>query len=134
MRFASNNLIIPTRKLNWLTNLRDANVPAEYTLRNIKAKIIKEFLNIIILMEMTKRENISGYDIIDLVNIKFSEPLSPGTVYSTLYAIERKGLIYGETDGRKTVYKLTQKGLNIIEDLKKSKDELAEMCKKIYID
>lgn len=133
MHFASNNFIIPTRKLNWLTNIRDANVPAEYTLRNIKTKIIKEFLNIFILMEMTKRESISGYDVIDLVNIKFSEPLSPGTVYSTLYAIERKGLIYGETDGRKTVYKLTQKGQDVIEVLKSSQQELAEVCKKIYI-
>jgi DNA-binding PadR family transcriptional regulator len=125
--------MFPARKLNWLTNLQEANMPPEYTLRNIKTKIIKEFLNIFILMEMTKRESISGYDVIDLVNIKFSEPLSPGTVYSTLYAIERKGLIYGETDGRKTVYKLTQKGQDVIEVLKSSQQELAEVCKKIYI-
>ncbi len=83
-------------------------------------------------MEMSKRESISGYDIIDLVNLKFSESMSPGTVYSTLYAIERKGLIYGETDGRKTVYKLTEKGHVAMETIRHSKNVLSAVCDKIY--
>ncbi len=115
-----------------MTGPQNASIPTEFTVKEIKAKLVKEFLNIIILMEMTKRENIGGYDIIDLVNLKFSEPISPGTVYSTLYSIERKGLIYGETDGRKTVYKLTDKGLNVVENLKMSKEILSEICKKLY--
>ena len=83
-------------------------------------------------MEMKKRENISGYDVIDLVNLKFSESISPGTVYSTLYAMERKGLIYGETDGRKTVYKLTEKGHLAMDTIRKSKNMLIDVCKRIY--
>jgi DNA-binding PadR family transcriptional regulator len=115
-----------------LTGPQNCNIPTEFTLKEIKTKLVKDFLNILVLLEMTKRENISGYDIIDLVNIKFSEPISPGTVYSTLYSIERKGLIYGETDGRKTVYKLTEKGLIVVGTLKKSKAQFAEICSKIY--
>ena len=115
-----------------MTDFKNDDLPIEYSLKFIKARIIKEFLNIIVLLELTKRESISGYDIIDLVNLKFSESISPGTVYSTLYAIERKNLIYGETDGRKTVYKLTKKGEVVLEIIRKSQNDLAMVCKKIY--
>ncbi|XHH09698.1 MAG: PadR family transcriptional regulator [Candidatus Bathyarchaeia archaeon] len=115
-----------------MSKLQNINLPAEYTLEAIKSKIIREFLNVIILIEMTKRESISGYDIIDFISIKFSEAISPGTVYSTLYAIERKGLIYGENDGRKTVFKLTEKGQAAMETIQNSKHVFANICKKIY--
>ena len=115
-----------------MTGPQNGDIPTEFTIKEIKTKLVKELLNILVLIEMTKRESISGYDIIDLVNQKFSEPLSPGTVYSTLYNIERKGLIYGETDGRKTVYKLTEKGVMVVETLKKSKNQLADVCQKVY--
>lgn len=115
-----------------MTGFKNDGLPAEYSLKFIKGRIVKEFLNIIVLLELTKRESISGYDIIDLVNLKFSESISPGTVYSTLYAIERKDLIYGETDGRKTVYKLTEKGQAVLAVIKNSEKDLAEVCRKIY--
>jgi DNA-binding PadR family transcriptional regulator len=115
-----------------LSDLPNVNFSDEYTVSAIKTRIIHQLLNIIILIEMTKREWISGYDIIELVNSKFQEPLSPGTVYSTLYAIERKGLIQGKTDGRKTLYQLTEKGENVIEILKNSEKVLTEICQKIY--
>ncbi|MGD6934392.1 MAG: PadR family transcriptional regulator [Candidatus Bathyarchaeia archaeon] len=115
-----------------MAKLQNINLPPEYTLAAIKTRIVREFLNVIILLEMEKHESISGYDIIDLVNLKFSESISPGTVYSTLYAIERKGLIVGETDGRKTVYKLTEKGQLAMESIKNSKNILSDVCRKIY--
>jgi DNA-binding PadR family transcriptional regulator len=115
-----------------LTNTQNVNLPQEYTLDAIKTRLVREFLNVIILIEMGKRDYISGYDVIDLVTLKFSEPLSPGTVYSTLYAIERKGLIYGESDGRKTVYKLTEKGQATMETIRNSKNVLTDICQKIY--
>jgi DNA-binding PadR family transcriptional regulator len=115
-----------------LKNLQSDDLPAEFMLKEIKTRIIKDFLNIMILLQMTKCDGVSGYDIIDLINLKFSESISPGTVYSTLYAVERKGLIYGETDGRKTVYKLTPKGQAVAETLRNSQKELADVCKKIY--
>lgn len=115
-----------------MTDKRNSGLPQEFTLEAIKTRLIREFLNVIILIEMTKRETISGYDIIDLVKLKFSEPLSPGTVYSTLYAIERKGLIYGVSDGRKTVYKLTEKGQAVMDTILGSKKMLTDICQKIY--
>jgi len=115
-----------------LTKTSNANIPADYTLKEIRSRIIKELLNLIIILEMEKRESLSGYDIIDLVKEKFDETISPGTAYSTLYAIERKGLIYGESDGRKTLYTLTEKGKAAASVIRTSQKEIAGICLKIY--
>lgn len=85
-----------------------------YTPKDIETRVVKSFLDILILIEMKKQSNISGYDITSFVNDRFGGILSPGTVYATLYAIQRKGLIEGKTDGRKTVYTLTEKGNDVV--------------------
>ncbi len=90
-----------------------------YSPKDIETRVVKNFLDILILIEMKKESNLSGYDVTAFVNSKFGGVLSPGTVYATLYSIERKGLIEGEYDGRKTVYKLTPKGQQVITDMMK---------------
>ena len=85
-----------------------------YTPKDIETRVVKSFLDILILIEMKKQNNLSGYDVTAFVNNKFGGILSPGTVYANLYSMERKGLIHGESDGRKTVYSLTEKGNNVI--------------------
>jgi DNA-binding PadR family transcriptional regulator len=95
----------------------DENQPkfvSGYTPKDIETRVVKSFLDILILIEMKKQNNISGYDITSFVNDRFGAILSPGTVYATIYAIERKGLITGKSDGRKTVYALTEKGNDVI--------------------
>lgn len=87
---------------------------AGYTPKDIETRVVKSFLDILILIEMKKQSNISGYDITSFVNDRFGGILSPGTVYATLYTIERKGLIEGKSDGRKTVYALTEKGKDVV--------------------
>jgi DNA-binding PadR family transcriptional regulator len=84
-----------------------------YTPKDIETRVIKSFLDILILIEM-KKQNLSGYDLTAFVNNKFGGILSPGTVYATLYSMERKGLIKGESDGKKTSYSLTEKGIDVI--------------------
>jgi DNA-binding PadR family transcriptional regulator len=85
-----------------------------YSQREIETRIVKNFLDIIILIEMKKQSGLSGYDVIGFVNETFGGMLSPGTVYATFYSIERKGLIKGVSEGRKTVYKLTDEGQEVI--------------------
>jgi DNA-binding PadR family transcriptional regulator len=89
-------------------------MPSGYSPKDIETRVVKNFLDILILIELKKQTNLSGYDVTAFVNNKFGGILSPGTVYATIYAIERKGLIVGELDGRKTVYKLTEKGQEVI--------------------
>lgn len=101
-----------------MSNIAESNnqdtAVSGYTPKDIETRVIKTFLDILILIEMKKQTNISGYDITSFVNDRFGGILSPGTVYATLYAIERKGLIEGKVEGRKTVYQLTPKGNSVV--------------------
>lgn len=105
-----------------------------YTPKDIEIRVVKSFLDILILIEMKKQDNISGYDITSFVNDRFGGILSPGTVYATLYAIERKGLIEGKSDGRKTVYTLTQKGNDVVASMMQNfHKEMGEFVSKFLV-
>jgi DNA-binding PadR family transcriptional regulator len=105
-----------------------------YTPKDIETRVVKSFLDILILVEMKKQSNISGYDITSFVNERFGGILSPGTVYATLYAIERKGLIHGQSDGRKTVYALTETGKKVVTSIMQNlPQEMGEFVK-IFFD
>ncbi len=45
--------------------------------------------------------------------------LSPGTAYSSLRKLEKKGLVEGYSNGKKTVYKLTDMGKLAVEEMLK---------------
>ena len=105
-----------------------------YTPKDIETRVIKSFLDILILIEMKKHSNLSGYDVTAFVNNKFGGILSPGTVYATLYSMERKGLIKGESDGRKTVYSLTEKGNDVITSMMKNfNKEMTDFVRKFLM-
>ncbi len=91
-----------------------------YSPKDIETRVVKNFLDILILVEIKKHGNLSGYDITAFVNERFGGVLSPGTVYATVYSMERKGLIEGMSDGRKTVYKLTDDGEDVMSLMIKS--------------
>ncbi|MDW8023152.1 MAG: PadR family transcriptional regulator [Nitrososphaerota archaeon] len=92
-------------------------------LRDIHERIIKSFMDIIILAEL-RNGPISGYDVISLIHNKFNLLVSSGTVYSLLYSLERNGLIQGTWDERKRVYKLTDKGAKTIETILNANDKI----------
>jgi DNA-binding PadR family transcriptional regulator len=100
-------------------NQKQPDYISGYTPKDIETRVIKSFLDLLILIEMKKQNHLSGYDITAFVNSKFRGALSPGTVYATLYSIERKGLIKGESDGRKTVFTLTEKGNEVVTSMMK---------------
>lgn len=56
----------------------------------------------------------------------------PGTVYMTMYAMERRGLISGKPNGKKTTYSLTVKGERALEAIKASGMELVEFMKCVF--
>ncbi len=105
-----------------------------YSQKDLEKRIVKSFLDILILVEMTKQTTLSGYDVTSFVNNKFGGILSPGTVYATLYSMERKGLIKGTSDGKKTVYKLTERGNEITVPLKNEYNlQMTDFIKKFLI-
>lgn len=92
-------------------------------LRKMHERIIKNFMDIIILAELRKGP-MSGYDVISFIHNKFDLLVSSGTVYSLLYSLERNGLIEGLWDERKRVYRLTEKGAKTIEAILSVNDKI----------
>jgi len=92
-------------------------------LRKMHERIIKNFMDIIILAEL-RNGPMSGYDVISFIHNKFHLLVSSGTVYSLLYSLERNGLIEGTWDERKRVYRLTDKGSKTIETILSANDKI----------
>ncbi|MEM3770245.1 MAG: PadR family transcriptional regulator [Candidatus Bathyarchaeia archaeon] len=92
-------------------------------LKKIHERIIKNFMDIIILAEL-RNGSMSGYDVISFIHNKFHLLVSSGTVYSLLYSLERNGLIEGTWNERKRVYKLTEKGVKTIETILSANDKI----------
>ena len=84
----------------------------------MEKRILTNFMDLIILSIL--RYNglpLGGYDIIRILHREFSFLPNPGTVYSHLYSMERKGLLKSTENGRKRVYSLTREGKEYIETL-----------------
>jgi len=92
-------------------------------LKKMHERIIKNFMDIIILAEL-KDGPLSGYDVISFIHTKFHLLVSSGTVYSLLYSLERNGVIEGTWNERKRVYRLTDKGKRTIETLLNANDKI----------
>jgi DNA-binding PadR family transcriptional regulator len=94
-------------------------------------KIVKDFLDIIILARLRNAELLSGYEIMGLIHQKLGFLISSGTVYSLLYSMERKGLIKGELTDGKRVYALTDQGKSVIDAILGSKEELLRFVRSL---
>jgi len=82
----------------------------------MQERIVKSFLDVIMLEELRKEPK-SAYDLIGFIHKRFHLLLSSGTVYATLYSMERDGLIQGTWSQRKRVYGLTDNGKKTIQSL-----------------
>lgn len=85
-----------------------------------KDKIVTAYLDGIILCQL-KNNQLSGYGLLKIINERLKISLSAGTMYSTLFYLEREGFIEGTSDERKRVYQLTEDGKNAIDVLSNSK-------------
>jgi DNA-binding PadR family transcriptional regulator len=86
-------------------------------------RFLKEFMDIVIMAKMKQGET-SGYDILTYFHGRFDLLVSPGTVYSVLYSMERKGLIKAQGVDRKRIYTLTTKGEATIKAIQESSEVL----------
>jgi DNA-binding PadR family transcriptional regulator len=93
---------------------------------------VKSYLDVLILVEMKKQTCLTGYDVIEFVNKKSGEMISPGTVYSTLYLIERKVFIKGDWNGRKTIYTLTKTGKIVASKINGSRKEMVPFIESFF--
>ena len=100
--------------------------------KEIKTRIVKNFLDIIILQELEHKSGLGGYDIMMIAHNKFGTMISSGTVYMVLYALQRKGLVNSLQDSKRTFYELTDKGLKVLDSFKESKEALTEFMKSFF--
>lgn len=96
----------------------------ENVVEELETRIVRTFLDVIVLQVLKEKSSASGYDIILFLDKRFGKMLSSGSVYAAIYAIQRRGLITGVTEARKTKYKLTEKGEETLNIIRKSEEEL----------
>ena len=99
-------------------------------LKKMHERIIKNFMDIIIMTEL-RNGSLSGYDVISYIHNKFNLLVSSGTIYSLLYALERKDLIEGIWDERKRTYKLTEKGQKQIQTILNAHEKINNLITNI---
>ena len=97
----------------------------------MRRRIIKNFMDILVLMEMRKHP-LSGYDVMRLIHNRFDAMVSPGTIYNMLYSLERDGLIKGVENQRKRVYSLTEKGEQSIKIMAKANKEIQDFLRSAF--
>lgn len=105
--------------------------PQSIVAREFYERLIKSFMDVIVLKELKNGNPISGYDMIALIQKRFHILVSSGTVYSLLYSMERNGLIEGMMTSRKRVYRLTEKGKETLENISDFSNEIPLFIKSI---
>jgi DNA-binding PadR family transcriptional regulator len=100
-------------------------------LDQIRGRTVKNFMDMVILMELGKHE-MSGYDFISFFSDRFHLLLSSGTVYSNLYLLERSGLVQGKCSRGKRVYALTEQGKEKVRAFIGAKDEILGLVLNLF--
>jgi DNA-binding PadR family transcriptional regulator len=99
-----------------------------HVLREIEKRIITHFMDFLILSALGRTNSgSSGYDIIKYIHTHFRLLPSSGTVYATLYAMERKGLLQGIQESRRRVFCLTSKGHEVLQEMERASDNINEL-------
>ncbi len=93
----------------------------------IEKRIIKSFLDLIILQVLNEGGSASGYDIMLFLGKRFHQNFSSGTVYAAIYSLQRKGYITGLTEARKTIYEITESGKEVVRIVQDSEKEFRKL-------
>jgi len=102
----------------------DANMNV---LRNLRRRIIRNFLDILILSMLRDNPYITGYNVITFIRKKYGVLISTGAAYSTLYSMERRGLIRGTLKGKKRFYSISPKGKEFIRVITDNSNIITEL-------
>jgi DNA-binding PadR family transcriptional regulator len=102
-------------------------------LLELKEEILKSNLNIFILTSIKSLGEISGYDVLMHFRKKFGTNISVGTIYSQLYALERKKLIEGKRNSSNTrKYTLTANGSKTLDIIIALKPQILDLVDSVF--
>jgi len=122
---------LKTSKLN---ENQEENALKVETLNELHKRIVKSFLDIILLTNLHNQNSpMGGYDVMSFIREEFNTLLSAGTIYAFLYSLERDGLIIGEDTRKKKTYMLTQKGKNKIKIILDAKPRILDLIADLFI-
>lgn len=100
--------------------------------REVERRILSYFMDLLVLSVLhCHGGQVSGYDVIKYLQLRYRFLPSPGSVYSRLYEMERNGLLRGRQNGRKRVYNLTQYGAETAETILNGKDRIVKFMSMI---
>lgn len=86
-------------------------VHMEEPVREVKERIVRYFRDMAVLAVLHESgDGLNGYEIIQRVYEKLGILLPPGSLYPTLYSMERQQLVKGLLQSNSRVYSLTTKG------------------------
>jgi len=94
------------------------------------ARLLRNFMDVLILAKLTNDE-LSGYDVFSYINEEFDILISPGTVYSVLYSMERDGLIKSRLTGGKRIFALTDRGESTVKAICNSSSNIQDFIAKL---
>lgn len=99
--------------------------------RRLYERLVKSFMDIIVLRELGKGDPLCGHEIRVLIHKRIHIFIAPGTIYALLYSMERNGLIEGMMTAKKRVYRLTEKGKEKLENILEVSDKISSFIKSI---
>ena len=103
-------------------------------LKEMRKRVVKSFLDVIILANLRNGGTpMGGYDVISFIKKEFRIQISSGTIYSTLYFLERNGLLEFQFKKRKRVFALTNKGANKIETILEEKPRIMKWIAELFM-
>lgn len=89
----------------------------------VQKRIFKAFIDLAILVAL-KNQPMTGYGVNNYFMRKVRDMASPSTVYTSLSALERKGLIECVKDRGGRLYTLTEEGRKIAENMSNTLGEI----------
>lgn len=97
---------------------------------NIRQRFARNFLDILVLVVIKSRPT-WGYQIIKGMQENFSVKIGYGTMYPLLKSLTVKGLIQNNSKkgDRRKIYKITVKGLEVINSYKELLEDQLQMLK-----
>jgi DNA-binding PadR family transcriptional regulator len=100
-------------------------------LDEMNKKIIQSFLDFLVLMEL-KRHPLGCYDVVSIIQNRHHVSLSPSTVYTCLYTLEKDGLVKSELNSTKRVFMLTDFGKETVKEFWDSKTKIIGLLLNLF--
>lgn len=101
-------------------------------LGKINDRIVHDFLDLAILLEMRKR-SLDSSNVIDFAQRRFQISLAHDTVHSHFNSLEKDGLIKADNSSGKKIYTLTERGKEIVNVLPCIRDKILGLFLNLFI-